>query len=86
MVRKTEIKNHMELLIKKHEISCIIGVWAHERTQAQRVGMDVRLEFDGEKAAPPIASKTPLITPARRTATFILKHSQFQLLESAVVF
>ena len=75
----------MELLIKKHEISCIIGVWAHERTQAQRVGMDVRLEFDGEKAGTSDRLEDTInYAQLAETATFILKHSQFQLLESAV--
>ena len=75
----------MELLIKKHEVSCIIGVWAHERTKAQRVGMDVRLEFDGEKAGTSDRLEDTInYAQLADTASFILKHGQFQLLESAV--
>ena len=75
----------MELFIKDHEVSCIIGVWAHERTQVQRVGMNVRLEFDGGKAG--ISDRladTINYAQLAETADFILKQSQFQLLESAV--
>lgn len=75
----------MELFIKNHEVSCIIGVWAHERTKAQRVGMNVRLEFDGSKAG--ISDRladTINYAELAETAEFILKHSHFQLLESAV--
>ena len=55
--------------------------WAHERTQAQRVGMDVRLEFDGEKAATSDRLEDTInYAQLAKLASFILKHSQFSCL------
>ena len=77
--------SEMELRIQSHVVDCIIGVWDHERVKSQRVGLDLKLKFDGSAAArSDRLADTINYAQLAATADFILQHGRFQLLESAV--
>jgi dihydroneopterin aldolase len=76
--------NETELVVSNLDVECIIGVWDHEKQTPQRIGVDVRLLFDGSAAAQTDAlSSTINYAQLTDAVAFILQHGRFELLETA---
>jgi FolB domain-containing protein len=76
--------NQTELIVSNLNVQCIIGVWAHEKLTPQRLGVDLRLLFDGTAAgATDDLSNTINYAQLTETMTFVLQQGAFELLETA---
>lgn len=76
--------NQTELVVSNLDVECIIGVWDHEKLTPQRIGVDVRLLFDGSEAAQSDAlARTINYAQLTQAITFILQQGRFELLETA---
>ena len=73
-----------ELIVSNLDVQCIIGVWEHEKLTPQRLGVDLRLLFDGKAArATDALSDTINYAQLTETVSFVLQQGSFELLETA---
>ena len=76
--------NQTILRLVGHDVDCIIGVWAHEKQRTQRVGLELELRFDSERACQSDdLSDTINYAQLLETSSFILCNGRFDLLETA---
>jgi len=71
--------------IENLELDCLIGVWPHEREQAQRVRVDLTIDVDTQRAIlSDDLADTVNYDWLADSVRFILQSGRFRLLESAV--